>query len=43
MLAIPDNVREVGNPVAQDNHSCLLCELEIDLDVAMAIDEIVDV
>ena len=43
MLAIVDHVGEVADPVAQDNHTGFLGELQVDLDVAMAIDEIVDV
>ena len=43
VLAIPDDVGEMGNPVAQNDHTSLLCQLKIDLDVAVAIDEIVDV
>ena len=43
VLAIPDDVGEMGNPVAQNDHTSLLCQLKINLDVAVAIDEIVDV
>ena len=43
VVTIPDNVGELADPIAQDNHSGFLGELEVDLDVAMAIDEIVDV
>ena len=43
MLTIPDDVAEVGYPVAEDNHAGFLCQLEIDLDVAMAVDKVVDI
>ena len=33
----------MGDPVTQDNHTRFLRQLKIDFDVAMAIDEIVDI
>ena len=43
MLAVPDHVAELGDPVAQDDHAGLLGELQVHLDVAMAVDEIINV
>ena len=43
MFAIPDDVGEMGDPVAKDNHAGFFRQLEVDLDMAVAIDEIVDV
>ena len=43
VLTIPDDVGELGNPVAQDYHTGLFRQLEVDLDVAVAINEVVDI
>ena len=43
MFAIPNDVGEMGDPVTQDNHTRFLRQLKIDFDVAMAIDEKVDI
>ena len=43
VLAIPDNVGELRDPVAKHEHTRLFRQLEVDLDVAVTIDEIVDV
>ena len=43
VVAIPDDVGELSNPIAKDKHSGLFGELEVDLDMTMAKDEIVDV
>ena len=43
VFAIPNDVGEMGNPVAEDNHARLFSELEVNLDVTMSVDEIVDV
>ena len=41
VLAIVDDVGEVGDPVAKDYHTGLLGELQVYLDMAMAVDEVV--
>ena len=43
VVAVPDDVGELGNPIAKDKHSGLFGELEVDLNMTMAKDEIVDV
>ena len=43
VLAIPDNVGELADPVAKHEHTRLFRQLEVDLDMAVTIDEIVDV
>ena len=43
MVAVPDDVGELSNPIAKNDHTCLFGELQIDLDVAVAVNEIVDV
>ena len=41
MVAIVDDIGEVGDPVAEDDHPRLLCQLQIQLDMPMSVDEIV--
>ena len=43
MFAVVDDVGELGNPVAEDNHAGLAGKLQVYLDVAMTVDEVVDV
>lgn len=43
MVAVPDDVGELCNPVTQDQHSRFFSKLEVDLNMAVAINEIVDV
>ena len=43
MLAVPDNVGELPDPVTDDHHACLAGEHQVELDVTMAVDEVVDV
>ena len=43
VLAVPDDVGEVRDPVAEDDDAGLARQLQVDLDVAVAIDEAVDV
>ena len=43
MVTIPDHVAEMTDPVTQDDHARLLGELLVNLDMAMAIDEVIDI
>ena len=43
VLAVPDDVGEVANPVAENHHAGLLRQLQVHLDVTMAVDEVIDV
>ena len=42
-LAIEDGVGELTNPVAKDEHAALVAQHKVELDVAMAEEEVVDV
>ena len=33
----------MGNPIAKNNHTGFFCQLKVDLNVAMAVDEVVDI
>ena len=41
VFAVVNHVGEVTDPIAEDDNACLLGELQVNLDVAMTIDEIV--
>ena len=41
MFAVVNDIGEMADPIAQDDDACLLGELQVNLDVAMTIDEIV--
>ena len=43
VVSVVDDISEVADPVAEDNHPCLFRQLEVEFDMAMAIDEVVDV
>ena len=43
VLAVEDYIGEVGDPVAQDNHTGFLGELQIDFNMAMTVDEVIHV
>lgn len=43
VLAVPYDVRELADPVAKDYHARLLRQLQVYLDVAVPVDEVVDV
>ena len=43
MFAIVDHVGELTDPIAEDDDARLLGELLVDLDMAMAVDEVVHV
>ena len=43
VVSVVDDISEVADPVAEDNHPCLFRQLEVEFDMAMAIDEVVDI
>ena len=43
MLAVVDDITELTNPVAKDNHTGLTGQLQVNLDVAMPVNELVNV
>ena len=43
MLAVPDYVGELPDPIADDHHAAFAGEHQVELDVTVAVDEIVDV
>ena len=43
MVTVVDNISELINPVAEDDHSCSFGKLKVQLDMAVAIDKIVDI
>ena len=43
VLTVPDDVGEVTDPIAKDNHAGLVRQLKVDLDMTVAVDEVVDV
>ena len=43
VLAVPDDVGEMADPIAKDNHAGLVRQLKVDLDMTVAVDEVVDV
>ena len=43
MVAVVDDIGELANPVAKDNHPGLFRQLEVYLDMPMAIDKVVDI
>lgn len=43
MFAVEDGVGELGDPVAEDEESLAGGEHEVELDVAVAVDEVIDV
>ena len=43
MVAVPDHIRELGYPVAKDDDTCLLGELEVNFDMTMSIDKDIDI
>ena len=43
MLAVENDVAEVADPVAEDDDTGLVRQLQVDVDMAMSVDEIVDV
>ena len=43
MIAVPDHIRELGYPVAKDDDSRLLGELQVDLDMTVSIDKDIDI
>lgn len=43
VVAVPDGIAELGDPVAEDEDTGLVGELEVDVDVTVAVDEVVDV
>ena len=43
MIAVPDHIRKLGYPVAKDDDSRLLGELQVDLDMTVSIDKDIDI
>ena len=43
MLTVPDHITELGDPVAEDNHTGLFGQLEVYLDMAVAVDEVIHI
>ena len=43
VLTVVDDIAEVRDPVAEDNHAGLLRELQVDIDVTVTVDKVVDV
>ena len=43
MLAVPDYVGELPDPVADNHHAAFAGEHQVEFDVTVAVDEIVDV
>ena len=43
MLTVVNGVGELADPVAEDNYSCFLAQLKVELDMSMPIDEEIDI
>ena len=43
MIAVVDDIGEMTDPVAKDDHPCLFCQLQIQFDMPMPVDEIIDI
>ena len=43
MIAVPDHIRELGYPVAKDDDTGFLGELEVNFDMTMSIDKDIDI
>ena len=43
MLAIEDGVGEQSDPVAKDKHPCLWAKIQVELDVQVALEDVVHI
>ena len=43
VVAVVDDIGELANPIAKDDHPSPFRQLEVNLDMAMAIDEVIHV